>query len=108
MSEQVKMKELLQPLGDRVVVKPKEKLSEKSYGNIVIPDMGKERPEIVEVVGVGPGRLSEFGTFIKVEVNVGDTVLVPKIGPLKVELNGETYLIVQSKEILGIVSQIEQ
>lgn len=97
--------DILKPLADRVVLKPLEKGGEKSYGNIVLPDMGKERPELAVVVAVGPGRVSEFGAKIVTHVEPGQTVMVPKIGPLKFELSGQSYLVVQDKEILGIVKR---
>ena len=97
------MKRLV-PLNDRIVVKPIE-AEEQMYGNIIIADMGKERPEMGEVIAVGPGRMSEFGKFIGVNVNVGDIVLLPKIGTIRVEFEGEEYYIGQAKEILCKVEE---
>lgn len=98
------MKQLV-PLNDRIVVKPIE-AEEQMYGNIIIADMGKERPEMGEVIAVGPGRMSEFGKFMPVNVNVGDVVLLPKIGTLRVEFDGEEYYIGQAKEILCVVREM--
>jgi chaperonin GroES len=92
------------PLNDRIVVKPIEQ-SEQMYGNIIIADMGRERPEMGEVIAVGPGRMSEYGKFIPVNVNVGDVVLLPKIGTIRVEFDGEEYYIGQSREILCKVTE---
>ena len=97
------MKKLM-PMGDRMVVKPIEQ-TEQMYGNIIIADMGKERPEMGEVIAVGPGRMSEFGKFIPVNFNVGDIVLLPKIGTIRVEFDGEEYYIAQSKEVLCRVTE---
>ena len=97
------MKKLI-PLNDRRVVKPIEQ-SEQMYGNIIIADMGRERPEMGEVIAVGPGRMSEYGKFIPVNVNVGDVVLLPKIGTIRVEFDGEEYYIGQSREILCKVTE---
>ena len=97
------MKKLM-PMGDRLVVKPIEQ-TEQMYGNIIIADMGKERPEMGEVIAVGPGRMSEFGKFIPVNFNVGDIVLLPKIGTIRVEFDGEEYYIAQSKEVLCRVTE---
>ena len=77
------------------------------YGNIVIPDMGKEKPEMGEVVSIGPGRTSEFGHYITVKAKVGDIVLVPKIGTLRIDFEGDEYYIVQDKEILATVKETE-
>jgi len=94
----------LEPLNDRVLIKPIDE-GEQMYGNIVIPDMGKERPEMGEVVAVGPGRMSEFGKFITNSVNVGDIVLVPKIGTLRIEFESKEYFITPFKEILCVVKE---
>ena len=94
----------LNPANDRVVVKPIEE-DEQLYGNIIVPDMGKERPEMGEVIAVGPGRMSEFGKHIPVKAKVGQVVLVPKIGSIRVELEGQEFYIVQDREILAIVEE---
>lgn len=94
----------LNPANDRVVVKPIEE-DEQLYGNIIVPDMGKERPEMGEVIAAGPGRMSEFGKHIPVKAKVGQVVLVPKIGSIRVELEGQEYYIVQDREILAIVEE---
>lgn len=94
----------LTPLNDRIIVKPIE-AEEQMYGNIIIADMGKERPEMGEVIAVGPGRMSEFGKFMPVNVNVGDIVLLPKIGTLRIEFDGEEYYVGQAKEILCKVEE---
>jgi chaperonin GroES len=85
---------LLEPQNDRVLIKPIEE-DEQMYGNIVIPDMGKERPEMGQVIAVGPGRQSEFGHYIRVNAKVGDIVLVPKIGTIRIEFEGDEYYITQ-------------
>lgn len=91
------MKQLV-PQNDRVLVKPIEE-GEQMYGNIVIPDMGKDKPEMGEVVGVGPGR-HEFGAFVEPQAKVGDIVLIPKIGSLRIDFEGDEYFVVPDKEIL--------
>ena len=96
-------KELI-PFNDRVIIKPIEE-TEQMYGNIVIPDMGKEKPEMGEVISVGPGRQTEFGQFIRVNAKVGDIVLVPKIGTLRIDFEGEEYYIAQDREILATVKE---
>lgn len=97
----------LQPTNDRILVKPIDE-GEQTYGNIVIPDLGKERPEMGTVLAVGPGRLSEYGKSIPVRsCRVGDTVLVPKIGTLRVDFEGEEYFIAQDREILAVIKESE-
>jgi chaperonin GroES len=94
----------LEPQNDRVLIKPIEE-DEQMYGNIVIPDMGKERPEMGQVIAVGPGRQSEFGHYIRVNAKVGDIVLVPKIGTIRIEFEGDEYYITQDREILATVKE---
>ena len=98
------MSKQLIPQNDRILLKPIDE-GEQMYGNIVIPDMGKEKPEMGEVLAVGSGRQSEFGQFISVNVSVGDIVLVPKIGTLRIDFEGEEYYIVQDREILATVKE---
>ena len=98
------MSKTLIPENDRVLIKPIDE-GEEMYGNIVIPDMGKEKPEMGEVVAIGPGRQTEFGFFIHVNAVVGSTVLVPKVGTLKIDFEGQEYYIVQDREILATVNQ---
>jgi chaperonin GroES len=94
----------LQPMNDRVIVRPVEE-TESMYGTIIIPDLGRERPEMGEVIAVGPGRMSEFGHMIPVNAKVGDMVLIPKIGSLRVEFDSDEYYIVPDKEILAIIKE---
>lgn len=98
------MSKKLLPQNDRVLIKPIQ-AGEEMYGNIIIPDMGKEKPEMGEVIAVGPGRQSEFGQFIRVNANVGDVVLIPKIGSLRIDFEGQEYFITPDREILAIVQE---
>lgn len=97
------MSKLLKPTNDRILIKPIDE-GEQTYGSIVIPDMGKEKPEMGEVLEIGPGRLSEHGQLITVRsCKVGDVVLVPKLGTLRLDFEGQEYYIAQDKEILAVV-----
>jgi chaperonin GroES len=96
------MTKVLQPQNDRVLIKPVES-GEEMYGSIIIPDMGKEKPEMGEVIAVGPGRQSEFGQFIQVNARVGDVVLIPKIGSMRIDFEGQEYFITPDREILATV-----
>jgi chaperonin GroES len=98
------MSKTLIPQNDRVLIKPVDE-GEQMYGNIVIPDMGKEKPEMGEVVAIGPGRMSEFGKFIPVNAKVGEVVLVPKIGTLRFDYEGEEFYIIQDREILASIKE---
>jgi len=101
------MTKVLQPQNDRVLIKPIE-VGEEMYGNIIVPDMGKEKPEMGEVIAVGPGRQSEFGSFIEVQAKVGDVVLVPKIGSLRIDFEGQEYYITPDREILATIKELQE
>ena len=93
----------LEALFDAVIVKPIEN-EETLYGNIIVPDMGKEKPEIAKVLAIGPGRLTEHGTLMTVRsCQVGDTVMVPKIGTLRVDYEGSEYYLAQDREVLAVI-----
>ena len=94
------------PLGDKIVILPQEE-GEQQYGSIVVPDMGKEKPEIGKILAVGPGRVSTNGVLIPNNLEVGDTVMVPKFGAQKVELENETYIMAGESDVLGIIKQKE-
>ena len=94
------------PLGDKIVILPKEE-GEQQYGSIIVPDMGKEKPEIGTVLAVGPGRLSTDGTLIPNRIEVGVIVMVPKFGAQVVVLENETYVVASENDVLGIIKQKE-
>lgn len=98
------MSKKLIPQNDRVLIKPLDE-GEQMYGNIVIPDLGKEKPEMGEVLAIGPGRMSEFGKYVTVQAKVGDVVLIPKIGTLRFDYDGEEYYIIQDREILATINE---
>lgn len=103
------MSSQLIPTNDRILIRPIDE-GEQTYGSIVIPDMGKEKPEMGEVLAVGPGRQSELDPSKLITVRackVGDVVLVPKIGTLRIDFEGEEYFIAQDREILAVVKQAE-
>ena len=94
------------PLGDKIVILPQEE-GEQTYGNIIIPDAGQEKPEMGKVLAVGPGRISTDGTLIPNKIEIGVTVMIPKFGAQKVELENETYIIAGESDVLGIIKQKE-
>ena len=94
------------PLGDKIVILPQEE-GEQMYGNIIVPDTGQEKPETGKVLAVGPGRISTDGTLIPNRLEVGVTVMVPKFGAQKVEIENETYLMAGESDVLGIIKQKE-
>ena len=94
---------LISPLGDRVIILPNDE-GEQMYGNIVVPDMGQEKPEIGKVLAVGPGRITSDGTLVPNQIKVGQTVLVPKFGAQKVTVENETYIIASENDVLGTLN----
>jgi chaperonin GroES len=93
----------LQPLEDRVVVKPSEE-EETTVSGIVIPDTAKEKPQEGEVVAVGPGRF-EDGQRVPMDVKAGDRVLYSKYGGTEVKVGGEEYLVLSARDVLAIVKK---
>ena len=94
------------PLGDKIVILPQEE-GEQMYGNIVIPDSDKERPEMGTVMAVGPGRISTNGTLIPNTLKAGQTVMVPKFGAQVVVVENETYIMASENDVLGIIKNKE-
>ncbi|HEX9885323.1 MAG TPA: co-chaperone GroES [Longimicrobiales bacterium] len=92
----------IQPLADRVVVKPLEE-TEQMRGGIIIPDTAKEKPQQGEVVAVGPGKVSDDGTRLPMDVEVGNRVLYGKYSGTDVTLDGDEYLVVRESDILAVI-----
>jgi chaperonin GroES len=92
----------IQPLFDNVLVKPLEQ-EERLPSGIVLPDSAKEKPQMGQVMAVGPGAADDKGKKIKMSVKVGDKVMYKKWGGNEVKVNGEEWMIVEQKDILAIV-----
>ena len=90
----------LQPLADRLVVRPIE-AEEKTKAGIYLPDTAREKPQEGEVVAVGPGRLSEDGKRIAMDVKVGDIVVYAKYGGTEIKIDEEEYMILREGDILA-------
>lgn len=91
----------IRPLGDRVVIKMVE-ASEKTVGGLYLPDNVKEKPQVAEVVAVGPGGQVE-GKEVTMQVQVGDRVLTSKYAGTEVKMDGQDYTIVRQGDILAVV-----
>jgi chaperonin GroES len=98
--QQVKIK----PLEDRIVVQANE-AEQTTASGLVIPDTAKEKPQEGTVVAVGPGRISDQGERIKVDVSEGDIVVYSKYGGTEIKLGGEEYLILSARDVLAIVEK---
>lgn len=93
----------LQPLEDRIVVRPGEG-EETTASGLVIPDTAKEKPQQGEVLAVGPGKRSDnSGELIPLDVSVGDTVVYSKYGGTEISAGGEDLLILSARDVLAIV-----
>jgi chaperonin GroES len=94
----------LQPLEDRIVVRPGE-AEETTVSGLVIPDTAKEKPQQGEVLAVGPGRRSEHdGGIIPMDIAAGDVVLYSKYGGTEVTVDGEDLLVLSSRDVLAKIS----
>ncbi|MGI9626818.1 MAG: co-chaperone GroES [Longimicrobiales bacterium] len=93
----------IQPLSDRVVVRALEE-AEQMRGGLYIPDTAKEKPQEGEVIAVGPGKRSDEGSLISMEVSVGNKVLYGKYSGTEVTVDGDAYLILRESDILAIVN----
>lgn len=90
----------IEPLGDRVVIKPTPK-EEVSKGGIVLPDTAKEKPQEGEIIAVGPGKLSEDGKRIAMDVKKGDRVIYSKYAGTEFKLDDEELVIMRESDILA-------
>jgi len=90
----------IQPLADRVVVRPIER-EEVTKGGIVLPDTAKEKPQEGEVLAVGQGRLSEDGKRIPMDVKVGDIVVYARYGGTEIKVDDDKLLILRESDILA-------
>jgi len=91
----------IKPLGDRVVIKMLE-IEETTKSGIVLPGSAKEKPQVAEIVAVGPGGMVD-GKEVKMEVKVGDKVLISKYAGTEVKLDNQEYTILRQSDILAIV-----
>ena len=92
----------LQPLSDRVVVKPQE-AEEKTASGIILPDTAKEKPQAGKIVAVGKGKMSDSGSLIKMNVKVNDKVLYGKYSGTEISFEGDDLLIMRESDILAIL-----
>ncbi len=97
------MAEKLQPLGDRVVIRPTPK-EEMTKSGIVLPDTAKEKPQEGVIVAVGPGKVAEDGKRIQMEVKEGDKVLFAKYAGTEVKVEEEELLILSERDVLAVLS----
>ncbi len=92
----------IKPLEDRILVRPEEG-QETTISGIVIPDTAKEKPQEGTVLAIGPGKRSDTGDLIPMEVKEGDRVMYSKYGGTEIKVDGEDLLILSSRDVLAIV-----
>ncbi len=90
----------LQPLGDRIIVRAMEK-EEVTKSGIVLPDTAKEKPQEGEVLAVGPGKLTDDGQRLAMDVKVGDKVIYAKYAGTEVKIDDQEYLILRESDVLA-------
>jgi chaperonin GroES len=91
----------IKPLEDRILVRPEE-AEETTVSGIVIPDTAKEKPQEGTVLAVGPGKRSDTGDLIPVDVKEGDRVIYSKYGGTEITVDGEDLLILSARDVLAI------
>ncbi len=98
----VKKSRHLQPLGDRVVVKPREEFEARTASGLVIPDTAKEKPQLGEVIAVGPGDFQD-GERVPMDIVAGDLVVYSKYGGTEVKYENEEFLILSARDVLAVI-----
>jgi chaperonin GroES len=94
----------VQPLADRLLIRRVEE-EEMKRGGIIIPDTAKEKPQEGEVVAVGPGRMSDDGKRMPLEVKAGDRILIGKYSGTDVKIEGDEFVILREDDVLAIVGK---
>jgi chaperonin GroES len=92
------------PLHNHVVIKQQDE-TDTMYGNIIVPDMGKEKPLMGEVLAVGPGIYSVTGTWIDTSIKVGEIVVFPAFGGTKMTVEGEEYVVMKEQDLLAVLEK---
>jgi chaperonin GroES len=90
----------IKPLHNHIVIKQQDE-TETMYGNIVVPDMGKEKPLMGEVVAVGPGTYTITGDFIETQVEVGEIVVFPAFGGTKMTIGDDEFVVMKENDLLA-------
>lgn len=99
----MKWQKNIKPLFDYVLVRPLEKEEETTPAGIVIPDTAKEKPQMGEVMAVGPGGLSDEGKTLPMMIKVGQKVIYKKWGGNEIKVNGEEWLLIEQKDIMAVI-----
>jgi chaperonin GroES len=92
----------IKPLHNHVVIKQQDE-TETMYGNIIVPDAGKEKPLMGEVIATGPGIINMNGVLIPNIVEVGSTVVFPAFGGQRITVKGEEFIVMKEQDLLAII-----
>jgi len=95
-----KAKVTFQPLGNRIVIEPSEGEEQMTAGGIYIPDTAKEKPQEGKIVAAGPGRLTDDGNRVPMELSVGDTVVYSKYAGTEYKVGDIEYLVLREDDVL--------
>ena len=94
----------IRPLGDRILVqRMDENKEQRSTGGIIIPDTAKEKPMEAKIIAAGPGAVQDDGSRRKLEVHVGDRVLISKYAGTEVKIEGDEFIIMREDDVLGVI-----
>ena len=94
----------IKPLHNHVVLKQQDE-TETMYGNIVVPDLGKEKPLMGEIIASGPGLINLNGVLIPNTVEVGQIVIFPAFGGQKITVEGEEYVVCKEQDLIAILEK---
>lgn len=94
----------IKPLEDRIVIQ-QASAEQTTASGLVIPESAKEKPQEGKVLAVGPGRVSDNGTRIPMDVQVGDTVIYSRFGGVEIKVGGEEYIVLSSRDLLAVVDR---
>jgi chaperonin GroES len=94
----------IKPLHNHIVIKQQDE-TETMYGNIVVPDLGKEKPLMGEVIAVGPGIHTVTGNFIPTEIKIGEVVVFPAFGGTKMTIDGEEFVVMKEQDLLATLEK---
>jgi chaperonin GroES len=94
----------IKPLHNHVVIRQQDE-TETMYGNIIVPDAGKEKPLMGEVIATGPGLINFHGNLIPNTIEIGTTVVFPAFGGQRITVEGEEYIVMKEQDLLAILEK---
>ncbi|MEO7992775.1 MAG: co-chaperone GroES [bacterium] len=92
----------IRPLNDRIVVKPVEETTERTSGGLYLPESAQEKPQLAEVVAIGPGKRNDDGKREPIELTVGQRIFHSRYGGTTVKVSGQEYIIIREDDVLAV------